>query len=348
MTVTSGVLMEHLVVHHVGNKLQEEGVNLSAAELELRDPLIHDLLLQYFVSPFKHQEYFQLFTEGGELKENVVYAAAAAIFENPDRFFEETITLTNHLYATSEHPKSKEGEFYCTYFKDCLLEDELVDAVGLFKSETKEKFLKVFPSGNDFELEAHEGINIGKLDKGCLIYNTDKNKGFRVCLVDSAGKTDGQYWKDQFLKVKTRNDSYHYTENYMTLCKDFVTEKMPEEFEVSRTDQIDLLNRSADFFKKNDSFDFNDFTRQVIQQPELISSFKDYKKQYGEEKDIAIVDEFSISDHAVKKQSKVFKSVLKLDKNFHIYIHGNKEMIEKGYDEDKGMQFYKVYYKEEN
>jgi hypothetical protein len=41
-------------------------------------------------------------------------------------------------------------------------------------------------------------------------------------------------------------------------------------------------------------------------------------------------DGFSISAEAVKKQSRVFKSVLKLDKNFHIYIHGDKELIERG------------------
>ncbi len=42
-----------------------------------------------------------------------------------------------------------------------------------------------------------------------------------------------------------------------------------------------------------------------------------------------------------------FKSVLKLDKNFHIYIHGDKELIEKGYDDAVGKKFYKIYYDEE-
>ncbi|MGN6534001.1 MAG: nucleoid-associated protein, partial [Ginsengibacter sp.] len=59
-------------------------------------------------------------------------------------------------------------------------------------------------------------------------------------------------------------------------------------------------------------------------------------------------DSFIISDTAVKKQARVYKSVLKLDKNFHIYIHGNKELIEKGYDEGMKMSYYKVYFKEEN
>jgi hypothetical protein len=52
------------------------------------------------------------------------------------------------------------------------------------------------------------------------------------------------------------------------------------------------------------------------------------------------------SESAVKKQARVFKSVIKLDKNFHIYVHGNRELIEQGTDE-KG-KYYKVYYKEES
>ncbi|MDD4067910.1 MAG: nucleoid-associated protein, partial [Bacteroidales bacterium] len=54
---------------------------------------------------------------------------------------------------------------------------------------------------------------------------------------------------------------------------------------------------------------------------------------------------FNISDSAVKKQARVFKSVIKLDKNFHIYVHGDRKLIEQGQDE-KG-KFYKVYYNEE-
>ena len=47
---------------------------------------------------------------------------------------------------------------------------------------------------------------------------------------------------------------------------------------------------------------------------------------------------------AVKKQARVFKSVIKLDKNFHIYVHGNRELIEKGYDGAMGKHYYKIYF----
>ena len=48
----------------------------------------------------------------------------------------------------------------------------------------------------------------------------------------------------------------------------------------------------------------------------------------------------------MKRQARVFKSVLKLDKNFHIYIHGDRNKIEQGVDE-KGRKFYKIYYEQE-
>ena len=101
------------------------------------------------------------------------------------------------------------------------------------------------------------------------------------------------------------------------------------------------------YFKEKESFDINEFANEVIANKEGIESFKSYKKSYEEEFDTQISDSFDISDAAVKKQAKAFKSILKLDKNFHIYIHGNKELIEKGFDDNKSMNYYKVYFREE-
>jgi hypothetical protein len=90
----------------------------------------------------------------------------------------------------------------------------------------------------------------------------------------------------------------------------------------------------------------NEFTNEVIEQPEMIKSFNQYKPIYQKEYEIDIPDEFPISANAVKKQARIFKSVIKLDKNFHIYVHGNRNLIEQGIDENG--KFYKIYYKEEN
>jgi hypothetical protein len=121
---------------------------------------------------------------------------------------------------------------------------------------------------------------------------------------------------------------------------------MPQQFEVSKADQVDFLNKSVKFFKEKETFDMEEFENEVIIQPDVIQSFNRYKLDFEKEQEIEIHDSFNISDNAVKKQARSIKSIIKLDKNFHIYVHGDREMIEQGIDEN-GRKFYKIYYKEE-
>jgi hypothetical protein len=258
--------------------------------------------------------------------------------------------IAKHLYNKANHPNIKGGELYVSYFNNVQMEGESLDALGVFKSENKETYLKVYPDKGGFQVDYEENaININKLDKGVLIFNTNKENGYKVVVID---KTNGSqeaalYWKDYFLQLKICNDSFNQTSNTLGIYKNFVTQKLDDEFEMSKADKIDLLNRSMKYFKEKDTFDLDEFTGEVIGNPKAIESFKIFKSQYEQEFDSPIADTFEISDNAVKKQSRVYKSVLKLDKNFHIYIHGNKELIEKGFDEGKHMNFYKVYFKEE-
>jgi hypothetical protein len=121
---------------------------------------------------------------------------------------------------------------------------------------------------------------------------------------------------------------------------------MSDEFQVSKADKIDLLNRSMNFFKSKDQFDKHEFEEEVLEDPSVIESFRNYERTAsGREDDRA--DNFEISAQAVKKQVRVFKSVLKLDKNFHIYIHGNREFIERGFDEHTNKHYYKIYFDQE-
>ena len=339
---------ERIYTHFVGNKSDEEGITISKTPLQLQDESLRELLLNYFLQPFKNKEYNHFYHEA-DLNLNALYTYISSIFTDPDSLYIQSVNIAKHLYEQSKHPMIKGGELYVVYFDDCVIDGENTDAIGLFKSETKETFLKIFPQGDGYEALSDKGIDIRKLDKGCIIVNSEKENGYKVCVVDQTNKSsDAQYWKDDFLKIISRKDSFHYTQNYMNMCKNFVTDQMPEDFDVSKTDQIDLLNRSVDFFKKNESFNIQEFSREVIQQDELIDSFKNYKTKFQEDHNIPVVDEFEISNTAVKKYSKVFKSVLKLDKNFHIYIHGNKDLIERGRDDAIGMNFYKIFYKEES
>ena len=335
----------NIALHNVGNKSQDDPCLYSKVNLNLEDEL-SDTLSSYFLTPFSGNEYFHLYHEA-DVNLNEVYAYATKIFDDPECLHEQSVNLAKHLYEKSTHPKIKAGEFYVVYFKGYVLEGEIVDAIGLFKSENKDTFLKVYPSEDRFTVESQQGVNINKLDKGCLIFNTEKDDGYVVAVVDNTNKTtEAHYWIDEFLHVRQRQDEYFNTQSVLSLCKSFVTKDLPLHFDMSKADQADLLNKSVKFFKEKDSFDIEEFKSEVIEQPEVIDRFNQFKGDYQIERDIEIADTFNISESAVKKQSRSLKSIIKLDKNFHIYVHGDKKMIENG--EDSKGKFYKVYYNEES
>lgn len=338
--------IENIAVHAVGNKQLDEPLTLSHELLNVSDE-VKNMLKTYFLYPFKTDEYFQLFNEES-LEANDVYKCATAIFDNPDDIMEQSLYLAQHLYNQCNHPKIKDGEFYVVYFKNCVLEDEMVDAVGLFKAETKDTFLKVHQEEDKFVVESDFGFGLNKLDKGCLIFNTEKERGYVVAVVDNTNKgAEAQYWMDDFLHIRQRKDEFYNTQNVLNMCKEFVTDYLPEQFEVSKADQAEILNKSVNFFKENKTFEMDDFKQEVIGNDDLIESFDTYKQEYQQANDMVVPDSFGISDSALKKQSRNFKSVIKLDKNFHVYVHGDTKLIKKGVDPETGMNYYQLFFEEE-
>ena len=339
-------VLDKIIIHKVGNKAAEENYYI-AKEKTAVDDEIKNLLTNYFLSAFKSEELYHFFHDSN-LDLNEVYSFVSDIFDDAKSLYDNSVNLAKHLYNQSVHPKIKGGELYVVYFKDCTYDGETLDAVGLFKSENKETYLTVEQADDGFDIEKREGININKLDKGCLIFNIEKEKGYVLTIVDNTNKGyEAQYWKDDFLNVLIINNEFQQTNEFLGIAKRFVTERMPDTFEVSKADQIDILNRSVEYFKSHEQFDKADFENKVFQDNNVIDSFRDFDNFFRVENEVELPDSFDISPQAVKKQARVFKSVLKLDRNFHIYIHGNRNLIEQGVDEN-GRKYYKIYYQEES
>ena len=53
---------------------------------------------------------------------------------------------------------------------------------------------------------------------------------------------------------------------------------MPINSVVNKTDQIDLLNRSAEYFKTKEQFNLQEFTEEVIHHGEVVDSFVEFKR----------------------------------------------------------------------
>lgn len=336
--------MDKFIVHFVGNKNNGDGVRFSDILTEFDK--IEEHIKQLTNNSFKFEELYQFFFLPN-LELNPMYQFVSSIFQSKKSFIGQSQNAGRYLYDKSTHPQIKSGELCVTYFKDCQLNDEIVDCIGFFKSESKDTILKVNPKGNGFELTDEKGINTNKLDKGCLIFNTGKENGFLISVVDNTNKNaDARYWKDEFLGIQPIKNEFHQTNQFLGITKQFVTKKLSEDFEVSKADKIDFLNRSVDYFKTHETFDKRQFETAVFTDNNVIESFQKFDQTYRKENDIELADTFEISAQAVKKQVRVFKDVLKLDKNFHIYIHGNRELIEQGIDEN-GRKYYKIYYQEE-
>jgi len=330
------------VLHKVGNKLRNEGCIFSYSLFTKYDA-ITDFLIEYFFTSFKRDNYYS-FYHNIDIMMNEVFACASKIFENPESILDQSLNLAKHLYEQSIHPKVKGGEFYVDYFKDCIVEDNKIDAIGLFKSENKETFLKVYHKGEGFEIESERGVNINKLDKGCLIFNTEKENGYLLAIVDNTNKgAEAKYWTDDFLHVRLRKDSYNQTQNMLSLCKNFVAQLPTDN---GKLEKATYINRSLDVLK-DETVNVNTLAERVFERPELVSEFRQYKENYQRELDIEIDNEFKTAPKAVNHRSTGTMTTIKLDKNFDINIHGGEENVVRGYDEERGMYYYQLFFKEE-
>jgi hypothetical protein len=337
--------IELVSIHHIGNKTNGEHLILSKDVINIDDKRLREILLKYFISPFPTSEFYKFTFSNNDFKLNPLFNYSLQTFSNKDSFHLTSINLAKHLFENSVHPQIKSGDLFVVYFRDILLENEQIDAIGLFKSENRQPFLKLNNESDEFIIQYDDGINIEKMDKACYIFNTEGDNGYKICMFDKSNKSfEAQYWKDRFLQIIPCNDEYHMTKDFMTFTKSFVTKHLPKELEVGHTEKIDLLNRSVAYFKSHDLFEKEEFEKTVLNDNKIIKAFQNFASTYTS--DHGLSDNFEISSQAVKKQVKVFKSVLKLDKNFHIYIHGDKNLIERGVEND-GRRFYKIYYEKE-
>lgn len=109
------------------------------------------------------------------------------------------------------------------------------------------------------------------------------------------------------MHIHPRQDEYYDTQNILSIYKKFIKKEIPQQFELSKVDQADLINKSIKFFKEKSDFDINEFTHEVIGKKEIINSFNNFVADYKQEHELDISNNFSISDSADQKRDKGIK-----------------------------------------
>ncbi len=300
------------------------------------------VLKKIFLKPFLTTTQTFEFKHDVNIDYNILFNLARRIYSNDD-FTACSENIAQHLISSSRHPNIKDGDVFIAKFDGVLMNNRTYAALGIYKFEDKEHFIETATDAGGVGMNVRRGIGNKKPDKACLILFSDEP--YTLLVVDS-NPNETDYWQRDFINHRPKNDDINNTNSFLTLTKNFITTQIQEDFEVTRTDQIDLLNRSVDYFKKRETFDKKEFEETVFGDPNVIESFRRFDKHYQQDHELDLSDSFDIASQVVKKQARIFKSVLKLDKNFHIYIHGSRELIEQGVDE-KGRKYYKIYYEQE-
>jgi 37-kD nucleoid-associated bacterial protein len=341
--------IESLSIHRVGNKSRNEAIFLSENQYGLNDEIV-PLLKEYFFKSFREKEenYFQ-FAHEVDLEYNDMFNLATEIFTNPSSVHEVSKKITNHLFEQSNHPHIKNGEVYVTYLTNVSIDNNVVDAIGVFKSELRTDFLQFEEKDSNLEMILQEGINLNKLDKGCLIFNHKKEEGYKILTVDS-NRYDARYWLEHFLAVDAFQDENFMTKKYLKFCQEFAKEVVfPAE---DKKQEVMFMNRAVNHFAKNDNFEETAFLNEVMDNPDLIPEFKNYKADRGEKYSIEDVTSFPIANAAVSDARKSIKNVINLDTNIQIKLdfinpESAEKYVEKGWDEEKQMYYYLVYFNKE-
>lgn len=344
----SDVQFDSISVHTVGNKFGEEGFTISDAPIDLEEETKINLLkscLLRFNSPR-----FYKFDNTNVL--NPAYDASKAILSNHEAFHHLSEQFAKHLYECSTHPKIKRGEIYVIQMTGVKLGFGIYEAIGVFKSESKLNTLEAVANENAYTLEEHNGF--GSIDFGAIIVNHSPIDNYYLVnvyepkMTKKLAKHIGTYWKKEFLDIIEVSNDYVVTEHAITFAALFIKSQLPEVYELSLFSKSKYLNRAKKYFQDHEEFDHLDFCAEVYKgEEEITDLMTSYREDYCTTTNFTLPLQFHISAEAFKVNKKLFKLKISLDKNFSLEIHGRNDFIEKGVDDEKGMRYYKIYYKGE-
>lgn len=335
--------IDKTVCHKIGSKFREDGVAMSSKPMIMNE-YARGLFFNYILGEFARNEHLYNLYHEADLSLNMVHYAVSGIFENTSRFIDHSQEIARHLYERSTHPKVKEGELFVVYLKDCIINGETVDAVGIFKSENKHWGLSPIKGNDDFTMNADRFIDVSKLDRGCIVYNTEKESEYLVQVVDNIGKGTADYWYNDFLHVVEHRDNSYYTRIIISTVLRYIHTGIEVEYEVTDMGKAELLSMVADYFTKSDIFDLTEFYSTIFESIDHGFHFKNYLECYMSEMGIITPESFTICSRELKRKQRSLKYNIKIDKNIEISLKGLSERIEEGQDSE-GKQFYKIYLK---
>lgn len=351
-----------LVLAKVGHPQRDEPLQTSKQVFEVAEE-DQSALTALFLKAFKNLAGYR-FHHHSSLDQHEMNACSKAIFESPEGLLEKGCDIAKRLYSKSNHPNIKSGDLCIAFVEGIEVNGELVNGLCILKSESVVPFLSISTKDGDLHLHTEQGINPEKIDKGCLILNFHPHKGYHVLTFDRSG-SDSRFWVRDFLGVVAVTDSPFLTNKFTNMAvafakeeekakKQLKKEQKSEEQEAPEDDTPPWETASAakdaiTYFEEKEQFSLQEFEEQVLRTPEAVEKFRKHKEKVEEEQGQRFDDSFEISKKDVSKAKKKISTVVKLDTGVEIHVKPGfvdqpEEVLERGFDEEKGMKFIKVYF----
>ena len=349
MITRKNASISKFIIHKVGNKFNDTKNAFSDKVVEF-DEASYDLMLPFLLRPFGSLVQSYRFNHHADITLNEINSYSSQLLNNDDDFVDISKHIVTHLYEQSTSAQIKTGDVLIVLFEGIEFRDMTTNAIGIFKIESKVNFFQTYLEDNSYDVLVQKGISSKKVDKGCLILNQSDTEGKIILTVDN-NSYDAQYWINQFLNIKYADDANNHTQQYIELCKDFSTEVLKTSFSIQ--DKNTFLAKAVDYFKENEVVNIDRFKEDVLEDEKAIRLFEDYKKEYEGEQNLVIRNQFDIAEAVVKKEKKKIKTDIKLDTNIEIKLDidapdASAEYMERGFDDDKKMYYYKVFFNAED
>ncbi len=337
------------IIHKVGNKFNDTKNAFSESLVDF-DEASYDLMLPFLLKPFASQVQSYRFNHHANISLNEINTYAMQIFNDEASFIDISKHILTHLYEQSNSANIKTGDVLVVMFEGIEFRDITTNAIGIFKIENKVNFFQTYLENKSYDVLVQKGINSKKVDKGCLILNQSDTEGNIIFSVDN-NRYDAQYWINHFLNIKYADDANSHTQNYIELCKDFSSEIIKTTY--GAQEQNSFLAKTIDFFKENEIVNVERFTNQLFEEDKYKREFETYKKEFEEEQNLIIRNQFDVAEVVVNKEKRKIKTDIKLDTNIQIKLDidapdASTEYLERGYDDEKKMHYYKVFFNAEN
>lgn len=336
-----------LVLAKVGNPQRDEPLQTSKEVFKVGDD-DRETLTALFLKPFKNLVAHR-FYHHASLDHHEMNLLAHAIFSSPMGLLEKGCDIAKRLYSKSVHPNIKSGDLCISLVDDVEIDGKMTQAICILKSESVVPFLSISAEDGDLHLHTEQGINPEKIDKGCLIINHWAQKGYYVLTFDR-NSGESRFWVREFLGLQAVPDSAFLTNTYAEMAVKAVKHDLDET--LTPEDGCNAAREVISYFDDREHFDLPEFEERVLKTPDAVARFNEQRARMEEEHGQSLESSFEIAPQGIKKVQKRVNTVIKLDTGVEIHLKPKMDnnvepLMERGFDEDRGVKYIKVFFNED-